>query len=131
MTSKTSGRVLYTKDGIDYTSPYYSLGEDVYTSDDIFFGTNTYSKTFANFSLPNKGEKQRCYVTYGITASNHWHVVQAYVNYNHQQNYLQYPAVTAETNLKSDLFSHSYAFCKVQAHMQFWDDEMGITTDSN
>ena len=130
-TRKTSGRVLYTKDGINYTSPYYSLGEDVYTSDDIFFGTNTYSKTFANFSLPNKGEKQRGYVTYGITASNHWHVVQAYVNYNHQQNYLQYPAVTAKTNLQNDFFNHNKAFRQVQAHMQFWDDEMWITTDSN
>lgn len=130
-TGDISGRVLYTKDSTDFYSPYYSLDEEVYTSDDIFSISQTSSEIFATFSLPNDGEKQRGYITYGLTASNHWHVVQAYVNYNHQKNYLQYPAVTAKTNLKNDFFNNSIAFKRVQAHMQFWDDEMGISPGSN
>ena len=128
-TSEVTGRLLYTKNGVDYTSPYYSLKQEVYTSDNIFTVSDTSSEIFATFSLPDDGEKQRGYITYGLTASNDWHVVQAYVNYNHQKNYLQYPAVTAKTNLKNDFFNDSYAFKRVQAHMQFWDDEMGVNRE--
>ncbi len=130
-TGDISGRVLYTKDGTDFVSPFHSLDEEIYTSDDIFSVSQTSSEIFATFSLPDDGEKQRGYITYGLAASKHWHVIQAYVNYNHQQNYLQYPAVTAKTNLQNDFFNDSYAFKRVQAHMQFWDDEMGISPDSN
>ena len=130
-TGDVSGRVLYTKDGNDFVSPFHSLNEEIYTSDNIFTVSQTSSEIFATFSLPDDGEKQRSYITYGLTASNHWHVLQSYVNYNHQQNFLQYPAVTAKTNLQNDFFNHNKAFRQVQAHMQFWDDEIVIRPDSN
>ena len=121
---KVSGRVLYTKDGIDYVAPYYSLGDETYTSDTIIWGQQTNTDIFAAFSMPDDGEKQRGYITYTIedNSSEDNHVIDSWINYTHQESFLQYPAVTAKKARQSGVFS-DFPFRTQQEALQVWDDE--------
>ena len=66
-----TGRVLYTKNGVDYVSDYYTLAGETYTFDSIFWGEQTNNDVFATFSLPDKGERQRVYVMYAGKVAEH------------------------------------------------------------
>ncbi len=121
-----SGRVLYTKDGIDYASPYHSLGSETYTTDTIMWGQVTNIDVFATFSLPNNGEKQRGYITYGI-ADNKGDVssvIDSWVNYTHQESFLQYPAKTAKEKRQSDGSNKAFPFITRQRALQIADREL-------
>lgn len=120
---KVSGRVLYTKDGIDYVAPYYSLGDETYTSDTIIWGQQTNTDIFAAFSLPNDGEKQRGYIAYTIedNSSEDNHVIDSWFNYTHQESFLQYPAITAKKARQSGFFN-DFPFRTQQETLQIWDD---------
>lgn len=123
--SEPTGRVLYTKDGVDYVSPYHSLGSEQYTSENIIFGKQTNNDIFATFSLPGDSERQRGYVMYAIADnSEHSSIIDSWITYNHQLSFLQYPAETAKENRKGDLFSNSIAFRNQQWALQIADREI-------
>lgn len=119
-----TGRVLYTKDGTDYVSPYYSLGDETYTYESFITNTRTSTDIFATFSLPEDAENQRGYVTYSITAntSENIHLIDSWFNYNHQTSWLQYPARTAKENRQTGIFNDNIAFMTQQDALQIWDD---------
>lgn len=121
-----SGRVLYTKDGIDYVSPYHRLGAETYTSDSIFWGQETNTDSFATFSLPNNGERQRGYITYGIADNKDdvSSVIDSWVNYTHQESFLQYPAITAKEKRQTDGANKSFPFRTHQSALQIADREL-------
>ncbi len=120
-----TGRVLYTKDGVDYASPFNSLGRETYTSNDIFFGKRTSTYPFATFSLPDKGEKQRGYVSYPIIEAVSDYIIDSWFNYTHQTTWLQYPAKTAKESRMSSGYNDVWAFRTIQDTLQIsWDDEL-------
>lgn len=120
--SEPTGRVLYTQNGVNYTSPYHSLGSESYTSDNLLFGAQTNTDIFATFSFPNKGENHRGYVMYPIADNSDKNsIIDSWFNYNHQHSLLQYPAETAKDNIKAD---HSEAFKEKQRALQIADREL-------
>lgn len=123
---KTSGRVLYTKNGMDYVSPYHSIGSETYTSDNLVLGTHTSTDIFATFSLPDKAENQRGYIIYSIKDNRDKknYLIDSWFTYNHQQNLFQYPAVTAKENRQQDMSSDLTAFMHKQIALQIWDSEL-------
>lgn len=121
-----SGRVLYTKDNIDYVSPYHSLGDETYTSNSILWGQETNTDVFATFSLPNKGERQRGYIIYGITDNieDTSSMIDSWINYTHQESFLQYPARTAKEQRQLDGSNKSFPFRTSQRALQIADREI-------
>lgn len=121
--SAFTGRVLYTKDGVDYVSPYHSIGDETYTSENIFFGTQTDTDVFATFSLPGEGENQRGYLSYTIIDnSESGYIIDSWFNYTHQISFLQYPVVTAKEKRQSSNLNDDYPFRTVQDALQFNED---------
>ncbi len=121
--SDCTGRVLYEKDGISYTAPYISLGDETYTNNSIFWGNSVSTDIFAEFSLPNDGENQRGYIAYTIKEMRDGAIVDAWINYTHQQTWLQYPALTAKQQRMAHSWNEAGAFKTIQDAMQFYPTE--------
>lgn len=116
--SEITGQLLYSKDGKDYVSPYYSIENESYVSESIF-GTNHQSDVFLEFSLPTEGERQRGYVAYEIESNDDSYIVDEWINYTHQCSPLQYPVMTAKQRRMKDSWNKSGAFLTVQDAIQF------------
>lgn len=120
-----TGQVLYTLDGRRYTAPYYSLSDETYTSQSIFGGEQTSTDVFATFSMPREGENHRGYVSYTIAELQDGGIVDSWINYTHQQSWLQYPALTAMEQRIADSWNEAGAFLTVQDALQFYPTEGG------
>ena len=120
-----TGRVLYDRDGVTYTAPYYSLGEQTFTSNNIFFGEQTSTDVFATFSMPSGGEKHRGYVVYPIIEMQDGWITDCWINYTHQRTWMQYPAVTAVEKRMTNGMNHAGAFITVQDALQFYSTDEG------
>lgn len=118
-----SGQVLYDRDGQIFAAPYDALGSETYTSDSIFFGTQTATDIFAAFSLPGTGQNQRGYVSYTIQkAQVDVSVIVSIANYTHQHTWLQYPAITAKAARMAGWWTNG-PFLTVQGELQYWRNE--------
>lgn len=96
-----AGRVLYDKDGETFTSPYYSLENKAYTATGAFFYQAS-TDTFAEFSLPKKGENRRGYIMYSTVKTGDADFFSSWLNYTYQKRTLQYPVQSAlQTRLES------------------------------
>lgn len=115
-----TGRVLYDRDGQTFTASYHTLGRQTYTADSVFFGQRTNSDLFAAFSMPRHAESARGYVAYSAAAVQSDCLLNSWINYTHQQTWLQYPAVTAQTHRMTCTQSSSGAFRTVQDALQFY-----------
>ena len=115
-----TGRVLYDRDGQTFTASYHTLGRQTYTADSVFFGQRTNSDLFAAFSLPRHGEHARGYVAHTAAAVQSGCLLNSWINYTHQQSWLQYPAVTAQTHRMTCTQSNGGAFRTVQDALQFY-----------
>lgn len=126
--SDYTGRMLYDKDDITYTAPYISLGEETFTKNSIFWGESVSTDVFAEFSLPNNGENQRGYIAYTIKEMKDGWIVDAWINYTHQQTWAQYPALTAKQQRMTNTWSDAGAFKTVQDALQFYptEEDLGI-----
>ena len=122
-----TGRVLYDRDGRAFAAPYYALGTRTYTSSSIFWGQQTASDVFAEFSLPRNGTRQRGYVAYPVWSLNPGWLFSSWINYTHQSSWLQYPAVTAMENRMTK--KNDGAFRTVQDALQFFPSEDGTGTE--
>ena len=120
-----TGRVLYDKDGTTYTAPYYSLGEQTFTSNSIFWGEQTSTDIFATFSMPRNGENHRGYVMYPIIEMQDGYITDCWINYTHQCTWMQYPAVTAMEKRMTNGWSDAGAFITVQDALQFYSTDEG------
>ena len=117
---EATGRVLYDEDGKIFSAPYYSLGEQTYTTSSFFWGEQTRTDIFATFSIPAKGENCRGYVVYPVVEVQDGWSINSWFNYTHQKSWLQYPAVTAlEAYLKNNGWINNGVFRSVQAALQF------------
>ena len=117
---EVTGRVLYDKDRKTFFAPYYSLGEQTYTSSSFFWGEQTKKDIFATFSMPAEGENCRGYVAYPIAEVQDGWSINSWFNYTHQKSWLQYPAVTAiEAYMKNNGWINNGVFRSVQSALQF------------
>lgn len=121
-----TGCVLYDKNGTVYTAPFHSLAAEGYTADSIFWGERYVRDVFATFSMPENGERQRGYVSYGIEELQAGWIVDSWVNYVHQRHRLQYPVLTAEESRKTSGWNDTGPFITVQNALQFFITETGI-----
>ena len=114
-----TGRVLYNDGDQVYAASYFSLGNETYTSNSIFWGEQTSIDIFAEFSMPRGGENHRGYVSYTIKEAQDGWIVDAWINYTHQMTWLQYPTITAkQKNIISGGWD-TWAFTTVQDALQF------------
>ena len=115
-----TGRVLYDRGGQTFTASYHTLGRQTYTADSVFFGQRTNTDLFAPFSMPRHAESARGYVAYSTTAVQSGCLLNSWINYTHQQSWLQYPVVTAQTYRMTCTQSNGGAFRTVQQALQFF-----------
>ncbi len=116
-----TGRVLCDKDGVTSWSPYYSLGDETFTSAGIFFGARTSTDLFASFSFPSRGERCRGYVSYETAESMDGYIIDSWVNYAHARMPFQYPAITAREWIQArGVHGNSEPFYFVQNALQFF-----------
>ncbi|MBE6540882.1 MAG: hypothetical protein E7672_00320 [Ruminococcaceae bacterium] len=118
--SDFTGQVLYDDGDTTFVSPYYTLGEETYTSDSIFWGQNTETDVFAEFSMPRGVENHRGYISYTIKETFPGSIVDAWINYTHQQTWMQYPAMTAKEKRMSNGWNDAGAFKTIQDALQFF-----------
>ncbi len=118
-----TGRLLYDKDGVTYTGEYVSLGKETFTTNSIFWGESTSTDVFAEFSLPHDGENQRGYLAYTVFEKLDGYLVDAWINYTHQQTWLQYPVLTAKQQRMANAWNDAGAFLTVQDALQFRPEE--------
>ena len=123
---EVTGRVLYDKDEETFAAPYYSLGNQTFTSSSIFWGEQTSTDVFATFSMPWQGENYRGYVAYPIAEMQDDYIISSWVNYTHQQNWLHYPAVTAMEKRMANSWNDTGAFMTVQDALQFYPTNEGV-----
>ncbi len=121
--SDCTGRVLYDKNDSTYTAPYISLGNETYTKNSIFWGESVSTDIFAEFSLPNDGENQRGYIAYTIKEMNDGAIIDAWINYTHQQTWTQYPALTAKQQRMANSWNEAGVFKTIQDALQFYPTE--------
>ena len=119
-----TGQVLYTDGGETYASPYHSLGQETYTLNSVFWGAQTTTDAFAEFSLPNRGENHRGYIAYTVAVSLEGWGIDAWINYTHQTPWPQYPTITAKQKHQTSGVSDTRSFKTVQDALEFfpWDD---------
>lgn len=131
--SDYTGRLLYDKNGMTYTAPYISLGEETFTSNSIFWGESVSTDVFAEFSLPNNGENQRGYIAYTIKEMQDGAIVDAWINYTHQQTWLQYPVLTAKQNRMAGSWNTAGVFKLIQDALQFYptEEDVGVINASD
>ena len=131
--SDYTGRLLYDKNGMTYTAPYISLGEETFTKNSMFWGESVSTDVFAEFSLPNNGENQRGYIAYTIKEMQDGWIIDAWINYTHQQTWLQYPALTAKQNRMAGSWNTAGVFKLVQDALQFYptEEDVGVINASD
>lgn len=117
--SGVTGQVLYNDGDQIYASPYFSLGNETYTSNSIFWGEQTSNAVFAEFSMPRNGENHRGYVSYIVKEVQDGWIVDAWINYTHQTTWLQYPAITAKQKNIASGARDTWAFKTMQDALQF------------
>ena len=125
-----SGQVLYTQEGECYSAPFHSIGHETYTQDTIFWGQQTSTDVFAEFSLPNRGENHRGYVSYTIAEIQDGWRIDAWINYTHQTPWPRYPVITAKEKQQTMGVGDTLTFKTVQDALQFFPgDENPIPLD--
>ena len=123
---EVTGRVLYDKDDQTFAAPYHRLESQTYTSGNAFWGEQTRSEIFADFSMPRQGENYRGYVAYPVEEVQDGYIISSWVDYTHQKSFLQYPAMTAAERQRSGILSDSAAFVTIQDALQFNPTKDGI-----
>lgn len=115
-----TGRVLYDLNGETFASDYYSLSRENYETNDIFFGQSRENSVIAEFSFPNKGEKQRGYVSYNVWERQSGWLFESWMNYYHLKTPLQYPVETAGAECKKGFtLGGREIFKRAQTALQF------------
>ena len=115
-----SGQVLYTHKGKSYAAPYHSLGHETYTHNTIFWGQQTSTDVFAEFSLPNRGENHRGYVSYTIAEVQDGCSIDTWINYTHQTPWPRYPVITAKEKQQTMGVGDTRTFKTIQDALQFF-----------
>lgn len=114
-----TGQVLYDQDGITYTAPHFSAESVTHQEDSVFWGIQTSTDVFAEFSFPNGKERYRGYVAYDILEQLDDYSGVSHVNYIHQQSPFQYPVKTAKEHIMAYGFLYGTMFPVMQSSVAF------------
>lgn len=117
--SSITGRVLCKVNGQRCWADYAFLGRKNYTSQSIFWGSQSQSDPFAAFSFPKNASECRGYLTYEIAELEYGWLVDSWVNYVHQISLWQYPVLSAMEARMQGKTGRSSAFRMVQTALQF------------
>lgn len=120
-----TGRVLYDDGGETFVADYYSLGARNFTSDTIFWGEQSRTDVFAEFSMPHNGQNHRGYVAYSVDEVEDGYMIISWFNYTHQRSWLQYPAMTATEKRMANTFDDE-PFKTIQNDLHFYPTDEGI-----
>lgn len=115
-----SGRVLYDENGKTYSSPYFSYINESYINETPILG-GAKSDVFAKFSFPPGNLNQRGYVCY-IGDEKATNLTGAWINYNHQKTFLQYPVKSAAKSRQTDSTVANGAFILILDAFSFFSD---------
>lgn len=121
--SSLSGQVLYTDNGIVYSSPYHFLGQETYTKSSFLWGEQVTTDGFAAFSIPNGVENHRGYVSYTAAEAQDGYIVDSWINYTHQTSRLQYPVITAMQKHLISGVRDTFSFLTLQDALQFYPNQ--------
>lgn len=129
---RITGQVLYERDGADLRSAYFNLEDTRYNSTDFFGNSCQNVAIFAEFSLPRGGDHYRGYVAYGVEdiSGEVKNIIDSWVNYTHQEEWMQYPIRTAR-EIRTNYTFDRYGFRTVQDALQFSPWEEPIVTFKN
>lgn len=123
LTGTIAGRVLYDKNDVTYTAPYYSLGDETYMADNPFFGSETTTDVYAAFSMPGDGKNHRGYLFYEVETRFDCCWINGIFNYAHQKG-IQYPVMTAkEYRMKGFWATTGEPFRMVQDSFEFLQEK--------
>ena len=122
---EVTGQVLYDEDGQTNIASYASLASERYQADTIFWGVSDNTDVFADFSMPNRGENHRGYLSYVTVEMQDGWILDSWVNYSHQNSWLQYPVLTAKEKRKLDNLANMEPFKTIQDALQFYPNEEG------
>lgn len=125
-TGYLSGRVLYDDGDKSYAAPFHFLGKQSFSQDTMFWGTQESTDIFAAFSMPNGVRAQRGYVAYEVAELEDGYIISSWINYTHQQTWLQYPAMTAMESRMANSWSEAGAFLTLQDALQFYPHDGDI-----
>lgn len=121
LASEVTGHVFYDNNGEHFSAPYYSI-ETRTKVDPIFTIIGPYDLIFANFSFPRQGENYRGYITYSFTPLEGNQFYNSQATYIHQEELLQYPAMSAESySLSRDYYSEFSPFSSIQPRSLMFD----------
>ena len=126
--AQVSGRVFYDDGDNTYVAPYHYLGQETFTYQTTMFGKRTSTDVFATFSIPNKGNNRRGYVTYNIKEMEDGMIVDSWINYTHQGTLIQYPAMTAMEKRMLVSWNDAWPFITVQDALQFYPHDGKVNT---
>lgn len=116
--SVLGGRVLCTKDGIDYCSQYYDF--------DKALPYRNGSDIHVKFSLPRNATNRRGYISYDAFLNQTDLIYSVfYVYYRHQDSPLQFPVVTANEYAPVGMIYYHGPF--VTAHDSIWFENKTFT----
>lgn len=114
-----SGQVLCELDGRTYTAPYYYLGLRSSTAQSSFWNRRPTSSAFAAFSLPRSGVNWRGYVRCTIAETVDGYLIDTWINYIHQDSWVQYPVRTASDPNRTDALGLASAYRTIWDAIQF------------
>ncbi len=117
---EVTGQVLYDMDGQTFVAPYVSIKEETYKTNSFLTGETKSIDVFADFSLPNEGTKHRGYLAYTTVEMKDGVILDSWVNYTHQNSWLQYPFLTATEKRMQNNFAWMEPFKTVQDALQFY-----------
>lgn len=124
---EVSGQVLYDLDSQTFVAPYASLKEENYETQSILpIGTTRNTDVFADFSMPNDGGRHRGYLSYTTEKIQDGVILDSWVNYTHQNSWLQYPVLTATEKRIQNSFAQMEPFKTVHDALQFYPFQDGI-----
>ena len=125
---EVTGQVLYDLKGQTYCAPYYSLESETYTAYDFFGGEQITTDQFAAFSMPNRGQAHRGYISYAVEELKDGYILDSWINYVHQRSRFQYPVLTAKDHqlIGSWLGNGNGPFIVIQDALQFFSLDEGV-----
>lgn len=115
-----TGRILYDDDEETFVADYYSLGSQTFTSNSIFWGSQSNTDVFATFSMPRSGHNHRGYVAYPVDEVQDGYIISSWFNYTHQRSWMQYPVMTAMEKRMTNVWNDAGAFKTIQDALQFY-----------
>ena len=118
---EVTGQVLYDMDGQTFVAPYASLKERSYQSYNFMFtGMENNMDVFADFSMPDEGSRHRGYVSYTTAEVKDGVRLTSWVNYSHQNSWLQYPVLSATEKRMQDNMARMEPFKTVYDQISFY-----------